>query len=445
MMNRAFLMSLGVILLGTGAYADTTPSAMCTPFPTTFNNGAGASSVSCPPFSVPGATLTGVTLSYLADYQFGSNPGPNTANVVFTPAGPAGVTWSPSTQTLSPTGGVSSGSVPAGGATATTGISTAAFSAAFNVNISSSVSQGTVATSSGAASVVYTFTPPPAINLTCPSSTGEVGVPYNSALIATGGVPAYTFSITVGALPPVLNLNMSTGGIAGTPTTPGPFSFTAKVVDSTGTAAGTTTANCVITISAQPPPPPPNMCNASAPVFAAGAPADAFQVRYAANLDIGDSVVDITNSGTSGVAGNPAGGNLCVNVYTFDAAEEMISCCACAVTPNGLQSLSVRNSLISNPLTPAIPSSVVIKLVATVPATGALAGGMRAWGTTLHALPTTPVSFGLAETPFVNGGLSATELTHITSFCGFIQQNGSGFGICKGCAAGGLGASTSSQ
>jgi hypothetical protein len=28
-------------------------------------------------------------------------------------------------------------------------------------------------------------------------------------------------------------------------------------------------------------------------------------------------------------------------------------------------------------------------------------------------------------------------LTHLTSFCGFIQANDSGAGICKGCAGGG--------
>jgi hypothetical protein len=170
-------------------------------------------------------------------------------------------------------------------------------------------------------------------------------------------------------------------------------------------------------------------------------PDDAFLVRYAANLNIGDSVVDITNTGTSG-------GNLCANVYTFDPAEELISCCTCSVTPNGLQSLSVRNSLISNTLTAAIPTSVVIKIIASTGATcnasavtaAALAPGLRAWGTTIHALPTTPATYGVTETGFSPGGLVATELAHVTSFCGFIQADASGFGICKGCAAGGLGA-----
>ncbi len=171
---------------------------------------------------------------------------------------------------------------------------------------------------------------------------------------------------------------------------------------------------------------------------------DTFQVRYASNLNIGDSVINITNTGAT--VANGVSQNLCVNVYTFDPAEELAACCTCNVTPNGLASISVRSSLTSNPLTPAIPTSVVIKLVASTGACNAssvtgLAHGLLAWGTTIHALPTAPVSYGVTETPFALADLSAAELTHLTSFCGFIQANGSGFGICAGCGTGGLGAS----
>jgi len=169
-----------------------------------------------------------------------------------------------------------------------------------------------------------------------------------------------------------------------------------------------------------------------------------YQIRYAANLNIGDSVVNFTNSGATGA-------NICVNVYTFDPAEELVSCCSCSITPNALQSLSVLKSLISNPLTPAIPSSVVIKIVANTPAAscnasiaGTLSNGLVAWGTTLHANTTTsPATYYGTETAFTPATLSAQEYSHITATCGFIQSNGSGYGICKGCAAGGLGASTS--
>jgi hypothetical protein len=173
-----------------------------------------------------------------------------------------------------------------------------------------------------------------------------------------------------------------------------------------------------------------------------------FGIHYSSNLNIGDSFVNLTNSGVT--VANGTSQNLCANLYTFDPEEELISCCTCSVTPNALQSLSVQQSLISKPLTPAIPTSVVIKVVTTVDATcnaataTTLAPGLLAWGTSLHQnTSTAAVSYSVTETAFSQASLSLAEFTHLTSTCGFIQSNGSGFGICKGCNAGGLGAGTS--
>jgi hypothetical protein len=179
-----------------------------------------------------------------------------------------------------------------------------------------------------------------------------------------------------------------------------------------------------------------------------GAKSDSFQIRYASNLDIGDSVVNISNAGTEGGA-DPAG-NLCANVYVFSPDEQMISCCACLVTPDALVSLSARTDLISNTLTPAVPKSIVVKLLATTPSganltqcdaslrkNSALASGMRAWGTTLHALPTSG-TYGVTETEFSHATLSQSELSQLAAFCGFIQDDGSGFGICRSCRLGGM-------
>jgi hypothetical protein len=183
-----------------------------------------------------------------------------------------------------------------------------------------------------------------------------------------------------------------------------------------------------------------------------------FQVRYAANLGIGDSVINITNTGATSTNAFPIqDGNLCANVYTFAADEQLVSCCSCFVTPDGLASLSAHSDLINNTLTPAVPTSIVIKMLATAGSTAAacnaatagsgnntLANGLAAWGTTIHALPVTPgtpsTTYGVSETAFMPVTLSAAELTRITSLCGFIQTNGSGFGICNSCALGGLGA-----
>jgi len=181
-----------------------------------------------------------------------------------------------------------------------------------------------------------------------------------------------------------------------------------------------------------------------------------YQVRYAANLNIGESVINITNSGARGADifwGTTASttGAICVNVYAFSPDEQMVSCCSCPVTPNGLVNIGAVRDLISNTLTPSVPTSITIKLLATVPVGGScnrsaaavvtneLAPGMVAWGTTIHAAPTTPVSYAVTETPFAPATLSVGERNRLGSLCNFILANGSLYGICPSCRLGALG------
>jgi len=60
---------------------------------------------------------------------------------------------------------------------------------------------------------------------------GTVGAAYSQTLIATGGVPPYTWSVS-GSLPDGLSLASASGTIAGTPVTNGTSVFTATVTDS---------------------------------------------------------------------------------------------------------------------------------------------------------------------------------------------------------------------
>jgi hypothetical protein len=184
-----------------------------------------------------------------------------------------------------------------------------------------------------------------------------------------------------------------------------------------------------------------------------------FQIKYASNLTAGDALINISNSGAYGAQLNGPGigaaaGNICVNVYAFAPDEQEISCCSCLVTPNGLNSLSVVNDLTSNTLTGVRPSSVVVKLIATLAGgngtgtsctnsaatTGTLAtaGGLLAWGTTVH--PAVGGGFATTETAFTPATLSAGEYASVTNRCTNIIGNGSTFGICASCRAGGLGA-----
>jgi hypothetical protein len=208
---------------------------------------------------------------------------------------------------------------------------------------------------------------------------------------------------------------------------------------------------------------------------------EAFQVRYAANLAIGDSVINFTNDGSSSTAAGITGGaaqngDICANIYAYSPDEQLVSCCSCNVTPNALNSISVKNDLASNTLTPIIPSALVIKVVSTPggarctastastldegntpvgfrPGLVTLASGLRAWGTTIHALPVTAgtpaTTYGVTETAFSfptfreQVGLpSFAEANRMSQLCAFIRANGSGYGICKSCKVGGLGASS---
>lgn len=84
-----------------------------------------------------------------------------------------------------------------------------------------------------------------AIMLACPTSTAQVGVPYSSRFVVTGGTPPYTFAIIAGMLPPGLTLDTTTGVVSGTPTTPGNYTYTGQVTDANGLMA---TATCTISI-----------------------------------------------------------------------------------------------------------------------------------------------------------------------------------------------------
>jgi hypothetical protein len=42
----------------------------------------------------------------------------------------------------------------------------------------------------------------------------------------------------------------------------------------------------------------------------------------------------------------------------------------------------------------------------------------------------------VTETEFAKSDLSVSELAKLTTYCGFIQANGSGYGICKSCRQG---------
>jgi polysaccharide export outer membrane protein len=89
--------------------------------------------------------------------------------------------------------------------------------------------------------------------LCAPRTAVQLGVAYDSAVVASGGTGAYQFAVIGGALPAGVKLNPSNGTIFGTPTADGPFSYTVQVTDSAGAMATTGSTPCAL----QPPVAPP--------------------------------------------------------------------------------------------------------------------------------------------------------------------------------------------
>jgi hypothetical protein len=149
---------------------------------------------------------------------------------------------------------ISSGSLPAGltlGATSGVISGTPTATGTFNFTAVVTDSESTPQTASAKLSLVVTVTPLTITTSSLPSGTD--GTTYSGTLQASGGTPAYTWSISVGSLPSGLTLAATTGVISGTPSVTGTTSFTATVSDN-GSPAQTKSVAVSIALSAAPPP-----------------------------------------------------------------------------------------------------------------------------------------------------------------------------------------------
>jgi hypothetical protein len=197
------------------------------------------------------------------------------------------------------------------------------------------------------------------------------------------------------------------------------------------------------------------------------------QVSYQVDPPPGDSYINITNDGVNGddLTGPGGGyyGDICANVFVFDATDEQeVACCSCVISPNAVVSLKL-SALTAKTLTGVPPASTSVKLVATAPTTGfttasttltgcsgsaaivdspatQLVNGLLAWSTTLALAPISG-TYASVQTPFLPVSLTLgapttnTELASLANRCLNIIGNGSTNGICTGCTAGALGAS----
>jgi hypothetical protein len=188
------------------------------------------------------------------------------------------------------------------------------------------------------------------------------------------------------------------------------------------------------------------------PAFAqldAGDPPTFFADYYANNAgpvpSATDQVVRIINSGLYGTPLTSPVGDICANIYVFDNNQEMISCCSCRITPNGLASASVGLQLTNNPVTSVVPAAGVIKIVATplkrtcdptarIDPSTADDDLAVVFGTHVQ---TTAGTTSVTETNIGVAPLGSYELDFLPTACTFAQYLGSGKGTC-GCSVPGL-------
>ena len=163
---------------------------------------------------------------------------------------------SPYSMTLSAAGGTSpykwtlaSGSLPTGlslsSAGTISGIPSAAGSSSFVVQ----ANDATIPTQ--AATAAFTLTVNPALSITTTAlPNGVISSSYTQTFGASGGTPAYAWSLVSGSLPTGLNLSPA-GVISGVPTKTGASSFTIKATDGTSPTPQTATQTYSITVGAQ--------------------------------------------------------------------------------------------------------------------------------------------------------------------------------------------------
>ena len=145
-----------------------------------------------------------------------------------------------------------------------------------------------------------------------------------------------------------------------------------------------------------------------------------------------DQIVRIINVGVGGTPMTSPVGDICADIYVFDANQELIACCDQLITPNGLDSASVGNQLTNNPVTSVVPPAGVIKIATTpapcgTPLTAADASLAVVFAT--HLQVTGGATF-VTETQILSSPLSVVEAEFLPQACSFARYVGSGRAFC---------------
>jgi|HubBroStandDraft_6_1064221.scaffolds.fasta_scaffold03625_12 hypothetical protein len=143
-----------------------------------------------------------------------------------------------------------------------------------------------------------------------------------------------------------------------------------------------------------------------------------------------DTTMRISNPGLSGT-------DLCAMIYVFDQKQQLVECCGCPVSLDGLRVLSLRNDLMANPLTGIRSTDGVVEVIAAAhvgnPNCDASSinpsGIVAAWSTNLAS--TGNGTYAILEDNAAISPLSNQQLSASQAQCYFAKTLGSGQGICS--------------
>ena len=223
-----------------------------------------------------------------------------------------------------------------------------------------------------------------------------VGSRYSSPATASGGVPPFRWSVTGGALPDGLTLDVTTGLVSGTPTRAGVFNFILQATDvntAFGSKGVTLTINPPITITTPSPLPDGIAGTAYSFQFSGSGGTVPLHFEPKANLPSGLSLSDAgVLSGTPLVPGVFTVSLLIVDTASTSTSKNF------SLTVRSPTSLSV---LTASPLpggtVGALYSQAFTVLVGTPPYTWSVAGGATPPGLSLSSsgvLSGTPSTYG---------------------------------------------------
>ena len=224
---------------------------------------------------------------------------------------------------------------------------------------------------------------------------GQVNLAYPAtSLLAVGGVPALTWTISSGALPTGLTLSPA-GAITGTPTASGTFTFKARVADSQGQ-----NASADLTIDVQPP------VNISTTALPAGQVGTAYSanilavggtVPYTFSLASGALPGGLTLSAAGAITGTPtASGTFNFVARVTDNVNQTATANLSIVVSSGL-TITTTTTLPSGTVSTPYPTTTLLATGGIAPLAWTIDSGALPGGLTLSsagAITGTPTASG---------------------------------------------------